>query len=321
MKAAEVRERMNRYGKAKRPFLFAVDFDLSEGIFIGEPLTHNEILFRTPAASNAGTLFSPDLLGSVSLFPVAYDEYKRQFETVMEGLRQGDSFLTNLTVRTPVFIHNSLREIFLATHSPYGLFVPGAFVCFSPERFVRIKNGIISTNPMKGTLNAEIENAEQLLTDDPKETAEHYTIVDLLRNDIGMVAGEVKVERFRYMDRIKTKSGTILQTSSEITGRLGVNYLSCLGDLIFRMLPAGSVSGAPKKSTVAIIQRAERISRGFYCGVFGYFDGKELDSAVMIRFIEEQNGEKYFRSGGGITVNSNPESEYREVLDKIKLPV
>lgn len=92
MKAAEVRQRMNRYGKAKRPFLFAVDFDLSEGIFIGEPLTHNEILFRTPAASNAGTLSSPDLLGSVGLFPVAYDEYKRQFETVMEGLRQGNSF-------------------------------------------------------------------------------------------------------------------------------------------------------------------------------------------------------------------------------------
>jgi para-aminobenzoate synthetase component 1 len=108
-----------------------------------------------------------------------------------------------------------------------------------------------------------------------------------------------------------------LQVSSEITGELPATYLSGLGDILFKMLPAGSVSGAPKQLTLAIIRQAEQEPRGYYTGVFGYFDGKELDSAVMIRFIEENNGKKYFRSGGGITVFSDPQKEYNEVIDKI----
>ena len=87
------------------------------------------------------------------------------------------------------------------------------------------------------------------------------------------------------------------------------------------MLPAGSISGAPKRSTVNTIRKAEKINRGYYTGVFGYYDGETLDSAVMIRYIENENGNYYFRSGGGITVNSNPEEEYQEVLDKIYLPL
>ncbi len=86
------------------------------------------------------------------------------------------------------------------------------------------------------------------------------------------------------------------------------------------MLPAGSVCGAPKTSTVKIIKQAEVIPRGYYTGIFGYFDGHSLDSAVMIRFIEERNGRKYFRSGGGITVLSEPQAEYNEVMEKIYLP-
>lgn len=86
------------------------------------------------------------------------------------------------------------------------------------------------------------------------------------------------------------------------------------------MLPAGSISGAPKQSTIDLIKEAEIIPRGYYTGIFGYFDGENFDSAVMIRFIEEHNGEKFFRSGGGITVLSDARYEYEEVIEKIYLP-
>ena len=96
--------------------------------------------------------------------------------------------------------------------------------------------------------------------------------------------------------------------------------LSRIGNIIFELLPAGSISGAPKPSTLDIIKRAEGQKRGFYTGVFGYFDGETLDSAVMIRFIEKQKDGFYFRSGGGITINSDMRSEYQEVLEKVYLP-
>ena len=87
------------------------------------------------------------------------------------------------------------------------------------------------------------------------------------------------------------------------------------------MLPAGSVSGAPKEKTLDIIRKAERNERGYYSGVFGIFTGHELVSAVMIRFIESKNGIFYYRSGGGITANSNCEQEYNELIDKVYLPL
>lgn len=315
-----LRDKMNEYGAQKIPFIFIVDFELSNGIFIEYPMEQQEVLFRTQNASNIRE-YASNGGKEMKILPITYADYKQRFDIVMNGLLKGNSFLTNLTVKTPVFTELSLKDILLLSNSPYGVYAPGQFVCFSPERFVRIENGIISTNPMKGTINANIPNAENVLLSDFKETAEHYTIVDLLRNDIGIVANDIRVEKFRYIDRITTKNGDILQTSSEITGRLHEGYFSRLGDIIFHLLPAGSISGAPKISTVNIIRQTENEPRGFYTGVFGYFDGNELDSAVIIRYLEEHNGQKYFRSGGGITVYSDPKSEYKEVLEKIYLPL
>ena len=208
----------------------------------------------------------------------------------------------------------------MRAEAPYLLYVPGRFVCFSPERFVRIAGGRIATNPMKGTINASVPDARQTILNDPKETAEHNTVVDLLRNDLSIHADRVHVERFRYIDRIATRRGDILQVSSEIAGRLPAGYEARMGDILFDMLPAGSVSGAPKSSTLRIIREAEGESRGYYTGVFGYFDGQTLDSAVLIRFIEEEQGRMYFRSGGGITAYSDCRSEYEEVIEKVYLP-
>jgi para-aminobenzoate synthetase component I len=174
---------------------------------------------------------------------------------------------------------------------------------------------------MKGTIDAMLPDAEKRLMDDPKELAEHYTIVDLLRNDLNMVSQKVRVNRFRYVEEIHTHRGRLLQTSSDISGILPNDYQQHLGDIMARLLPAGSVSGAPKKKTVEIIHSAENYERGFYTGVFGVFDGRTLDSAVMIRFIEKTANGLVFKAGGGITVNSRIEDEYQEMLQKVYLPL
>ncbi len=120
---------------------------------------------------------------------------------------------------------------------------------------------------------------------------------------------------------ITTHEGKLLQVSSKIVGDLAADYASNIGDLLFKLLPAGSISGAPKRRTVEIIQAAEKYTRGYYTGVFGYFDGQNLDSAVMIRFIENQNGHLFFKSGGGITSLSQAENEYDELIKKVYVPI
>ena len=213
--------------------------------------------------------------------------------------------------------------------------ISNPFVCFSPETFVRIKNGRIYSYPMKGTLDASLPNAEKQLMEDRKEAAEHATIVDLIRNDLSRVAENVRVDKYRYIDVLHTNKGDILQTSSEISGRLPEDYPHHLGEILDAQLPAGSITGAPKDKTMQIIHEAEGYDRGFYTGIMGIYDQGELNSAVMIRFIEEEvfpskteNGmnsevsrELYFKAGGGITSKSDCRKEYEEVIQKIYLPI
>ena len=213
--------------------------------------------------------------------------------------------------------------------------ISNPFVCFSPETFVRIKNGRIYSYPMKGTLDASLPDAEKQLMEDRKEAAEHATIVDLIRNDLSRVAENVGVDKYRYIDVLHTNKGDILQTSSEISGRLPEDYRQHLGEILDAQLPAGSITGAPKDKTMQIIQEAEGYDRGFYTGIMGIYDQGELNSAVMIRFIEEEvfpskteNGmnsevsrELYFKAGGGITSKSDCRKEYEEVIQKIYLPI
>jgi len=253
--------------------------------------------------------------------PVDRQTYTGMFKVVMDALKFGDSFLANLTVATPVECTLGLEEIFRYSDAPYKVLWPGKFVVFSPERFVRIRSGRIYTHPMKGTSKDELDAGGRSLLENIKEFEEQATVVDLMRNDIGMVARDVRVDKFRYLESIRTSHGTIWQTSSQISGSLPANYREQIGTILATMLPAGSISGAPKKRTLEIIREAEPVSRGWYTGVCGYFDGFDLDSAVMIRFIEEGPKGLIFRSGGGITARSTPDQEYQEMKDKVYVPI
>ena len=105
------------------------------------------------------------------------------------------------------------------------------------------------------------------------------------------------------------------------TATLTDDYASRLGEIVFTLLPAGSITGAPKEKTKEIIAQAETYDRGFYTGITGYFDGVNLDSAVMIRFIEQSDNQLFFKSGGGITCKSCAENEYNEMKQKVYVPI
>jgi len=313
---------MNRLGQAKVPFLFMVDFEMEKPWVIKlSDVDPGRILFDVNGFTNVEKKLKSTGGMSIEKFPVPLEAYQKKFEKVFSHLEYGDSFLTNLTIKTVIKVNHSLTDIFFLSQAKYKLLLKEQFLVFSPEIFVQLKDGKIFSYPMKGTIDASTPNAKERLLNDKKEVSEHVTIVDLIRNDLSQIASDVSVARFRYMDEIRTDSKTLLQVSSEIVGQLEDNYFSYLGDILVRLLPAGSVSGAPKPKTLEIIKNVEGEKRGYYTGVFGVFDGKNLDSGVMIRFIEKQHEKYFYRSGGGITTQSTVASEYQEAIDKVYVPV
>ncbi len=316
-------ELLNTYSEQKIPFLFIIDFDKAKPIVIPlNKVNKDEIWYDFNGFSNFEyTERKKPGNFSFEKYPLAYQAYKKKFDEIQQYLLRGDSYLVNLTCATKIDTSLSFEEIFVHSKAPYKLLVKNKFVVFSPEPFVKIKNGIISSFPMKGTINASVPDAEKVILENEKELAEHSTMVDLIRNDLSMVAKEVTLKKFRYISRIKTFNSELLQVSSEISGIVKPELMEQLGDLFSALLPAGSISGAPKRKTVEIIKKVEGYERGYYTGVFGYFDGTNVESAVMIRFIEKINDELYFKSGGGITIYSDAQAEYEELIDKIYVPV
>jgi para-aminobenzoate synthetase component 1 len=318
----KIKDQMNKWGKLRIPFIFIVDFELNKPlIYRLDEIDPARLLYSIDGSANIKTGRSGSVRTELRKIPERYEEYLDKFLKVRREIEQGNTYLLNLTCSTPVYLNTTLREIFFQSNAKFKLWFDEQFVCFSPETFVTIRSGVIRSFPMKGTIDAAMPDAARIILDDVKETCEHYTIVDLIRNDLNIKAENVRVERFRYIETIETQDKKLLQVSSEISGALGNDYLARLGDIVFSMLPAGSVSGAPKVKTAEIIARVEREARGYYTGVFGIFDGNDLASGVMIRFIEKRAGGFIYRSGGGITSFSDPVSEYNEMIDKIYVPV
>ena len=377
----EIIDKINRLASQDETFLFVINYQ-GDKAFIRQlsDINPEECLFDFEGRGN----FSDEMKNnsekiaeiSWQIAPPLYEDYERSFDIVKNNIMAGNSYLTNLTCKVPVSCNLSLEDIFNQAKGKYKLLlrrkrnqaedkaqqkeeeaqnkadkkeenieeISNPFVCFSPETFVRIKNGRIYSYPMKGTLDASLPDAEKQLMEDRKEAAEHATIVDLIRNDLSRVAEDVRVDKYRYIDVLHTNKGDILQTSSEISGSLPEDYRQHLGEILDAQLPAGSITGAPKDKTMQIIHEAEGYDRGFYTGIMGIYDQGELNSAVMIRFIEEENspvdfeadGEKnfkanegkepkesrelYFKAGGGITSKSDCRREYEEVIQKIYLP-
>ena len=305
---------INDLAKKRIPFLFISDFkaqklkvipldSLDEIEFeIREKyskITHSHILKKTP---------------------INFSQYKKQFKQVIEKIKSGNTYLLNLTTQTNIQSPLSLKEMYDVANAKYKLRYKDEFICFSPEQFIKIEDNLIHTYPMKGTIDASINNAKQKILSDEKEMAEHTMVVDLLRNDLSIKAKNVKVEDFRYVTEIDAGDKTLLQVSSHISGEVGSSWHENLGDILESLLPAGSISGTPKKSTLGIIEEVESYERGYFSGVFGVYDGDTFNSGVMIRFIEKVQDGFVYKSGGGITLDSDVNLEYNELIDKVYLP-
>jgi para-aminobenzoate synthetase component 1 len=313
-------EQMNRWGAEGKSFAFLIVFDFEKPRLFAIN-DASEMLWETPEKQNFKSSEVAKKQVEWDVVPVSYSRYEEAFRQVQSHIHGGDTYLLNLTMPSPVTTNLSLEEIFHRSEAQYKIWMKDRFVCFSPEIFVRITDGIISSYPMKGTIDAGLENAEALLLNDEKEVAEHHTIVDLIRNDLSMVATDVEVERLMYLDRITTNRGDLLQMSSQISGKLPEDYPSKIGDILGHLLPAGSICGAPKPKTVEIIKSAEHYERGYYTGIFGIFDGRKLDSCVLIRYLEQQGDQFIFKSGGGITFLSDCQTEYNELIQKVYVPI
>jgi para-aminobenzoate synthetase component I len=312
---------MNRLASDGQSFVFIIDYKAENGyLILKQDIDNQHIKLSFTEKFETKKIDNPKSL-SWKTNAITKIEYQQKFDYVRNQIQQGNSFLVNLTQPTPIETNYSLEDIYDHSEAKYKLWLRDQFVVLSPETFVKITNGKIASFPMKGTIDATLPYAEQLILSDVKERAEHATIVDLIRNDLSIVANKVEVKRYRFIDRIITNKGELLQVSSEITGELPSDYCKNLGSILFSLLPAGSISGAPKPKTLEIIEAAEGYERGFYTGIFGYFDGQNLDSAVMIRFIEQQDNKLIFKSGGGITSQSNAQNEYEELIQKVYVPI
>lgn len=315
----EIKQCMDDFEEKKIPFLLLMNFEGTQGdIYSKGEWEEQGIQFCFPKMYYSESRMDQGF-PAMKKSPMAKNDYAISFEKVMQHIRYGNSFLTNLTCSTPIELTDSLEALFPCTDAKYRILYKKEWLCFSPETFIQIKERKIHSYPMKGTMDAAIPDAEEKILKDEKETAEHYTIVDLIRNDMSMVAENVTVKRFRYIDKIKTNQKELLQVSSHLEGDLLPDKK--LSDIIFPLLPAGSISGAPKKKTVEIIHEAEAHERNFYTGTAYYFDGESLDSCVLIRFIEKTEKGFVYKSGGGITINSELVKEYQEMVDKVYLPL
>ncbi|PID26786.1 MAG: aminodeoxychorismate synthase component I [Candidatus Cloacimonadota bacterium] len=301
-------------------FIFVIDFDCKKPFIckLEEAKSHN-IFYNIRGKSNFDIERSKKF-DKIKFKGVSKEIFAKSFNNVKKHIQNGDSYLLNLTFPSIINEKLDLFDIFINSYAPYKIYFKNIFTSFSPEPFIKIENNKVYTYPMKGTIDANISNAEEILLNNKKEEWEHNTVVDLLRNDMAIIGKNIELSNYRYIEKIRTTNGDILQTSSEIVGELKPNWKKYFGENLRKILPAGSISGAPKRKTIEIIKNSEITSRSYYTGVFGIYDGNFLESAVLIRYIEKNGDKLIFKSGGGITSHSKLEEEYNELLQKVYIP-
>ncbi len=253
------------------------------------------------------------------------EQYCSMVEKAKKYIYEGDIFQVVLSNRLEADYEGSLlnayRYLRTINPSPYMFYfssddieVAGA----SPETLVKLENGTLYTFPLAGTRPRgkdikEDEELERGLLADEKELAEHNMLVDLGRNDIGKISKFGTVEVERYMDILRYSH--VMHIGSTVKGIISDE--KCSLDAIDAVLPAGTLSGAPKIRAMEIINELENNKRGIYGGAIGYIDFTgNMDTCIAIRTAFKKNGKVFVRTGAGIVADSIPENEYRECINK-----
>ncbi|WP_085832344.1 anthranilate synthase component I [Clostridium merdae] len=254
-------------------------------------------------------------------------QYCAMVQRAKEHILEGDIFQVVLSNRLEARFEGSLLDTYRVLRttnpSPYMFYLSSddmEIAGASPETLVRLQNGVLHTFPLAGTrprgkTAAEDKRLEQELLADEKECAEHNMLVDLGRNDIGRISefGSVQVEQYMQIERFSH----VMHIGSTVRGTLREDCDAA--DAIDAILPAGTLSGAPKIRACQIINELENNKRGIYGGAIGYMDFTgNLDTCIAIRIAYKKNGKVFVRSGAGIVADSVPENEYRECIQKAK---
>lgn len=256
-----------------------------------------------------------------------HDGYLAAVQQVIDAIYAGDIFQANLsqqftapTDRSPIENYLSLRQQNPATFSGFFAHDDWAVLSSSPERFLKVKEGIVSTRPIKGTRQRHLSPEADLfmrdeLRESEKDRAENVMIVDLMRNDLSRVClpGTIQVTELCRVEVYETVAHLV----SEVVGKLRPD--ATFRDLISATFPGGSITGAPKIRAMEIITEIEKTARGAYCGSLFYrgFDGA-VDSSILIRTMTQRQGWLSLPAGGGIVAQSVPEQEYQETLHKVR---
>lgn len=255
------------------------------------------------------------------------DAYIKMVRQVQHHITEGDIFQAVLSNRFKAPFTGNLMQVYrvlrTSNPSPYMVYMNVGnteIACSSPETLVSLRDGEISSFPLAGTCpRGATEQEDAALTtallEDPKELSEHDMLVDLARNDVGKVSrfGSVNVKEYRQIKRFAHVS----HIASHVTGQLqeGADAM----DVLAATLPAGTLSGAPKKRACEIIDAAENTKRGVYGGAIGYIDfAGNMDMCIGIRMAILQGGQVYVQSGAGIVAESIPENEYNETRNKAR---
>ena len=269
------------------------------------------------------------LLGEVQpLF--SKEQFCAMVEKAKHHIHEGDIFQIVLSNRLAAPFKGSLlntyRVLRMVNPSPYMFYFSGLDVEVagaSPETLVKLEDGILHTFPLAGTRPrgknaAEDKALEQELLADEKELAEHNMLVDLGRNDLGKISefGSVEVEKLHSIERYSH----VMHIGSTVRGKIRPDKDAL--DAIAAVLPAGTLSGAPKIRACQLIGELENNKRGIYGGAIGYIDFTgNMDTCIAIRIAYKKNGQVFVRSGAGIVADSNPEKEYQECINKAKAVV
>ena len=258
------------------------------------------------------------------------EQYCAMVEKARHYIREGDIFQVVLSNRMEADCEGSLLDTYrllrVINPSPYMFYfssddieIAGA----SPETLVKLTDGTLYTFPLAGTrprgkTKAEDAALEQGLLADPKERSEHNMLVDLGRNDIGKISRFGSVEVEQYMEVLRYSH--VMHIGSTVTGKIRPDKDAV--DAVEAILPAGTLSGAPKFRACQIINELENNKRGIYGGAIGYLDFTgNLDTCIAIRIAFQKNGKVFIRSGAGIVADSVPESEYQECINKAQAVV
>ena len=255
----------------------------------------------------------------------AHDQYLQAVERVIEYIRAGDIFQANLSQRllaradcSPLELYGRLRACNPAPFAGYFAHDDWTVLSSSPERFMRVEDGLVETRPIKGTRQRRPVPEADLFTRDElreseKDRAENVMIVDLLRNDLSRVCrpGSIRVPKLCAVETYETVQHLVSEVRGDL--RAGRDFW----DLLAAAFPGGSITGAPKVRAMEIITELERVARGPYCGSLFYcgFDGR-ADSNILIRTFVQRGGWIQCSVGGGIVAQSDPEAEYEETLHK-----